>query len=377
MPRDSNGLYSLPAGNPVVTATVISSTWANTTLEDLADAMTDSLSRSGDGGMTAPLELDNGAVGAPGLTWSSETTSGLYRAGVGDFRYSISSTMHVQLTASLFKLVLPELELEDAAPIIHIDETDAAANERNWLIRSASGILSLSTASDAAPTTAVANALTIDRSGTTATIAIFGGTQFQYPDGLVGTPIVSFSGDIDTGFYRIGADQFGASCGNLLIAEFLNNGGNAQFRIADGSASFPSAAFSQDADTGLYRLGANQFGASSGGVLIAEFLNNGGNPQFRVPAGSASFPSIAFNNDGDTGIYRAGADTINIAAGGASRLQIGTGAVLISTALLNFDSGYTTSATASAGAATLPANPTGFLVITLAGGTQKIPYYNS
>lgn len=58
-------------------------------------------------------------------------------------------------------------ELENATPIFQVDETDAAANERNWLYRSSAGILALSTATDAAPTTAVANALTIDRTGTT------------------------------------------------------------------------------------------------------------------------------------------------------------------------------------------------------------------
>ncbi len=92
MPRNSSGTYSLyTPGNPVVTNTVISSTWANNTLADLASALTDSLSRTGDGGMQAPLELDNGAIGAPGLTWAAEPTSGLYRNAAGDFRYSISA----------------------------------------------------------------------------------------------------------------------------------------------------------------------------------------------------------------------------------------------------------------------------------------------
>lgn len=37
-----------------------------------------------------------------------------------------------------------------------------------------------------------------------------------------------------------------------------------------------------------------------------------------------------------------------------------------------------TSGTATAGAATLPANPVGFLTVTLPNGTvAKIPYYNS
>lgn len=89
MSRNSGGTYTLPAGNPVTTGTTISSTWANGTLTDIATALTDSLSRSGLGAMTAPLQLAAGVIGAPGLTWSLETTAGFYRAGAGDFRFAI------------------------------------------------------------------------------------------------------------------------------------------------------------------------------------------------------------------------------------------------------------------------------------------------
>lgn len=101
MPRNSSGTYSLyTPGNPVVTNTVISSTWANNSLADIASALTDSLSRTGDGGMQAPLELTNGAIGAPALTWASETTSGLYRNGAGDFRFSVSATDRLAVSAT-------------------------------------------------------------------------------------------------------------------------------------------------------------------------------------------------------------------------------------------------------------------------------------
>lgn len=47
MPRNGSGSYVLPAGNPVVTQTLITSVWANTTMNDLAAAITQSLSRDG------------------------------------------------------------------------------------------------------------------------------------------------------------------------------------------------------------------------------------------------------------------------------------------------------------------------------------------
>lgn len=47
MARNGSGTYSLPAGNPVTTGTVISSTWANNTLNDLGNALTASLAYDG------------------------------------------------------------------------------------------------------------------------------------------------------------------------------------------------------------------------------------------------------------------------------------------------------------------------------------------
>ncbi len=61
MPRNAQGLYTLPAGNPVTPGTIIESVWANDTMSDLADAMTGSLPRNGSAPMTGPLTL-NGAA---------------------------------------------------------------------------------------------------------------------------------------------------------------------------------------------------------------------------------------------------------------------------------------------------------------------------
>jgi hypothetical protein len=62
MSRNGSGVYSLPAGNPVVTGTVISTTWANNTMNDLASAMTDSVAADGQTPMTGPLNLNSNKV---------------------------------------------------------------------------------------------------------------------------------------------------------------------------------------------------------------------------------------------------------------------------------------------------------------------------
>jgi hypothetical protein len=65
MSRNGSGTYSLPVGNPVVTGTTISSTWANNTLTDIATALTGSL--AADGQTTATGNLKMGANRITGL----------------------------------------------------------------------------------------------------------------------------------------------------------------------------------------------------------------------------------------------------------------------------------------------------------------------
>jgi len=62
MPRNSQGVMSLPAGNPVVPGTLIESTWANPTMTDLANEITQSLPRNGSAGMTGPLILSRDGI---------------------------------------------------------------------------------------------------------------------------------------------------------------------------------------------------------------------------------------------------------------------------------------------------------------------------
>jgi hypothetical protein len=62
MSRNGSGVYNLPAGNPVVSQTVISSTWANNTMNDLASAMTDSVAADGQTPMTGPLNLNSNKI---------------------------------------------------------------------------------------------------------------------------------------------------------------------------------------------------------------------------------------------------------------------------------------------------------------------------
>lgn len=97
MPRNSAGAFQLASGNPVVSNTTVASTWANSTLADIATELTSSLDRSGRGAMIAPLQLTSGTSGSPSLAFASEISSGLYRAGAGDIRLQVNGTDAVLL----------------------------------------------------------------------------------------------------------------------------------------------------------------------------------------------------------------------------------------------------------------------------------------
>ena len=58
MSRNGAGVYSLPAGNPVVTATTITSSWANTTMTDIGTALTGSLAADGQTTVTANIPMN-------------------------------------------------------------------------------------------------------------------------------------------------------------------------------------------------------------------------------------------------------------------------------------------------------------------------------
>lgn len=57
MPRNGSGVYSLPSGNPVVDGTAIEAGWANPTLADIGNEITNSLPRSGTAPMAGPLGM--------------------------------------------------------------------------------------------------------------------------------------------------------------------------------------------------------------------------------------------------------------------------------------------------------------------------------
>jgi len=100
MPRDSSGNYTTPAGQPVTAGTTIDATIFNNLVADIVAELTDSLSRSGKGSLLQPLELADGTVGAPSLTFGNEPSSGLFRDSAGVLRISVLGTYRLDISAT-------------------------------------------------------------------------------------------------------------------------------------------------------------------------------------------------------------------------------------------------------------------------------------
>ena len=117
MSRNGSGVYSLPAGNPVVTGTTISSSWANNTMNDLAAALTDSVAADGQTPMTGNLDLNSnkivnlvaGNVAGDAVEYTQATsnvaiTGGSITGVTGSFT-TLAASGAVNFTATSYMLV--------------------------------------------------------------------------------------------------------------------------------------------------------------------------------------------------------------------------------------------------------------------------------
>lgn len=89
MPRDSSGNYTLPIGNPVVDGTVISTDWANPTMNDIAVQLNNVLTRDGLLGYTVPNPV------LPDFANTADPTKGDALVGVKQpFAGAVARTQH-------------------------------------------------------------------------------------------------------------------------------------------------------------------------------------------------------------------------------------------------------------------------------------------
>lgn len=96
MARDANGNYSLPSGYKATPGETILASQHNPPLEDLAQAMTDSLPRSGAAPMIGPLKTITGSAAVPAISPNSNSAIGIYWTATGiAFAGTVSGTRYI------------------------------------------------------------------------------------------------------------------------------------------------------------------------------------------------------------------------------------------------------------------------------------------
>lgn len=135
--------------------------------------------------------------------------------------------------------------------------------------------------------------------------------------------------------------------------EFINAAGTTVFDISESGASFtqidlgngtaaaPSLAFLADDTTGIYRAGANQMNISVGGTLRVTFSTTAVTSTVPLlgPNGTAAAPSFGFSGDAGDGLYRAAADSPAIAVAGAEHTRFSSAGLTLATGQLRAPDG--------------------------------------
>ena len=260
MPRNGSGTYTLPSGNPVVANTTIEANWANTTLDDVGNERTESLSRNGEGGMLAALRTYAGTASVPGVAWADETTSGFYWAGADEW-YAIS------VTTPVVKFTSTEVTIPTG---VTFTATDALVGKATNLAGGAANKIPVQSGAD---TTTFIDAPTVSN-----TFLEWSGSAFQWVANALGTVTsVDVSGGT-TGLTTSGGPV--TTSGTITLAGTLaaTNGGTAQSTWTTGDILYASASNTLDKLT---------VGTSGQVLTIA-----GGVPTWATDAGTGTVTSV-------------------------------------------------------------------------------------
>lgn len=194
MSRNGSGIYSLVAGNPVITGTVVSSTWANNTLSDIATALTGSL--AADGQTTPTANLPMGGFKFTGLAAGSAAgNSARYEqlgmiplaSGSVSAAASLAITANIDATYDVYRLEIYGFEpVTDGQLLLLQVSTDGGANYKSGASDYVYAINSATSASANSPLGSggdIALVLTLGQSNAQ-TMGVNGTIEFCLPSGI-------------------------------------------------------------------------------------------------------------------------------------------------------------------------------------------------
>ncbi|MFH2071691.1 MAG: hypothetical protein ABIJ75_02445, partial [Actinomycetota bacterium] len=213
-----------------------------------------------------PVSLASGSAAAPGLVFTADPDTGLYRIGANQVGIAVGGVLALGVGASVAAAVpfrAPDGTLPATPVYSFATDTDTGAYSPSGDVYgiAVGGVLRLSIAAAAV----------------TSEVAVLAPTFQASASGTAAAPAVTFIGDLDTGLYRAGADVLGVATGGVarLAIGTANIVGYLPFVAPAGSAAAPVFTNSGDADTGAYSPGADLWGIAAGGDLVLEVKEDG------------------------------------------------------------------------------------------------------
>jgi len=278
MARNGSGTYNLPAGNPVVTGTTISSTWANSTLSDISTALTGSIASDGQTVPTANLPMG---------------TYAHTNVGVATVRSMYAGASQVQ-----------DNTLQYLTPVSGTDTITATATLGMTAYATGQRFTFVAAGTNTGATTLNINSIgakNITKNGTTALVAgditsgqaievVYDGTQFQLSS-RVATPVSAYTAytnalqtfttsqrgtvttDADLSFDMNVTNNFSCTPTGTGTLTFTNiTAGQSGYVLLDNSGGYAiSAAATTKVDSSFLTV------VSTAGVYLISYLSNGTN----------------------------------------------------------------------------------------------------
>jgi microcystin-dependent protein len=134
MPRNGSGTYQVP--NTLVTQTVIEVGPHNGNYSDLGAEISNSLALDGQSQMTGQFKAASGTVALPGISFGSDTDSGLYRIAGDNIGIAVGGTKVVDLTPTGVDIpgTMTNSGVTRTVPVGAIMDFAGSTAPANWLL---------------------------------------------------------------------------------------------------------------------------------------------------------------------------------------------------------------------------------------------------
>ena len=321
MSRDSSGIYTLPAGNPVVNGTAIDPSWANTTLTDIGNELTNSLDKAGRTLPTANLPMGGfklsglgaGSAAGESLRYEQVALNGETAVAISASTTNIESggTFVVTLTGTATVTAFVAASVVGLTRLIRFNGAMTLThNSSTFDLPGGSNI-----------TTASGDEALV-KSTTTGWkfVAYFrenGLPVLGFPNGTVSAPGISFASEPDCGFYRVTTNTIALSVGGFRVMQAVNDSGGTFLYGYD-----PVASGTSGGPVGI--RGGVGFTTGNGGsaqVLGGDGGSSGTGGNVIITAGDG------YSSSGGSVTITGGSGVTGTIPGGAAGIRGGTAAV--------------------------------------------------